>query len=189
MFRGPDHIAMRTASTMGRGRLRPPARPGKAARARGGAPFPPPRARLSWVAVRPRFHLAIPVSDLAEARAFYGGLLGCPEGRSSERWVDFDLHGHQLVAHLAEDAGDRAANPVDGDAVPVPHFGLILEWEAWEALAARLRAGGAAFVLEPRVRFRGAAGEQGTFFVRDPSGNALEFKTFRDDARVFARDA
>ncbi len=135
---------------------------------------------------RPRFHLAFPVHDLAQARAFYGGALGCPEGRSSDRWIDFDLHGHQIVAHLAAEAGDRAANPVDGHGVPVPHFGLILDWADWEALAARVAAAGVDFVIAPYVRFSGDAGEQGTFFVRDPSGNALEFKSFKDDAQVFA---
>ncbi len=136
----------------------------------------------------PPFHLAFPVHDLAEARAFYGGMLGCREGRSSEHWVDFDLWGHQIVAHLApEAAGRRAGNPVDGDDVPVPHFGLILPWEEWEALAGRLRQAGARFVIEPRIRFRGLPGEQGTLFVLDPSGNALEFKSFRDMTQVFAQ--
>lgn len=138
---------------------------------------------------RPRFHLAIAVDDLAAARAFYGELLGCQEGRSNDRWVDFDLSGHQLVCHLVqgEGASDRGANPVDGDAVPVPHFGLVLDFPTWEALAARLRERGARFLIEPRTRFRGDAGEQGTFFLRDPAGNALEFKCFRDLSRLFAR--
>jgi len=135
----------------------------------------------------PPFHLAFPVHDIAAARAFYGELLGCAEGRSSERWVDFDFFGHQVVAHLVEGADDAGTNPVDGDAVPVPHFGAVLEWEAWEELAERVRAAGHAFVIEPRVRFQGEVGEQGTFFVRDPSGNALEFKAFRDPSRLFAR--
>lgn len=136
----------------------------------------------------PPFHLAFPVHDLAAARAFYGGVLGCREGRSSDRWVDFDLRGHQIVAHLAPGAaGGRAGNPVDGDDVPVPHFGLILPWEEWEDLAQRLRAGGVPFVIEPRIRFRGLPGEQATLFVRDTSGNALEFKSFRDMTQVFAQ--
>ncbi len=138
-------------------------------------------------ATRPGFHLAFPVDDLAASRRFYGEILGCPEGRSSEHWIDFDLKGHQIVAHLNPDASEDAVkNAVDGDAVPVPHFGLILEWADWEDLAERVRAAGYTFVIEPRVRFQGEAGEQGTFFVRDPAGNALEFKTFKDDAQVFA---
>ena len=137
----------------------------------------------------PPFHLAIPVHDLATTRAFYGELLGCAEGRSSERWIDFDLFGHQVVAHLVEgDAASAPTNPVDGDAVPVPHFGVVLELEAWERLAARLEAAGVEFVIAPRVRFAGEPGEQGTLFLRDPSGNALEFKGFRDVAgQLFAR--
>ncbi|HXE58659.1 MAG TPA: VOC family protein [Gemmatimonadales bacterium] len=136
----------------------------------------------------PPFHLAFPVRDLAEARAFYGGLLGCREGRSSEQWVDFDFYGHQIVAHLAPgELGPSAANPVDGHQVPVRHFGVILEWSAWERLAERLRAAGVAFLIEPGLRFRGEAGEQATMFLLDPSGNALEFKSFRDMSRIFAR--
>lgn len=136
----------------------------------------------------PPFHLAFPVHDLAAARAFYGGLLGCPEGRSSDHWVDFDFHGHQVVAHLApEETGRARANQVDGKEVPVRHFGVILEWEAWHALAERLRAAGVRFVIEPGIRFAGQVGEQATMFLLDPSGNALEFKTFRDMSRVFAR--
>jgi extradiol dioxygenase family protein len=136
----------------------------------------------------PPFHLAFPVDDLAEARAFYGGVLGCGEGRSSESWIDFDLHGHQVVAHLVPGhRGDAGTNPVDGHGVPVPHFGLVLAWDDWEALAARLRDAGHAFVIEPYLRFEGQVGEQGTFFVRDPAGNALEFKTFRDPSQLFAR--
>jgi extradiol dioxygenase family protein len=137
---------------------------------------------------RPRFHLAFPVDDLAEARAFYGGLLGCPEGRSADDWVDFDFHGHQIVAHLAPGAGAAAAtNPVDGEAVPVRHFGVILEVADWDALAARLVEAGTRFLIEPQTRFAGQAGEQKTMFFLDPSGNALEFKAFADDAQVFAR--
>ena len=136
------------------------------------------------------FHLAIPVHDLAAARAFYGELLGCAEGRSATDWVDFDFFGHQLVCHAVDGAApDGAAhNPVDGHDVPVPHFGMVLEMPDWEALAARLEAAGVAFVIEPHVRFRGLAGEQATMFMTDPSGNALEFKAFRDIAgQLFAR--
>lgn len=130
---------------------------------------------------RPPFHLAIRVSDLAQARTFYGGLLGCPEGRSADTWIDFDLYGHQLVCHLAPDAGAPAHhNPVDGDRVPVPHFGVVLDMPAWHELAARLEGAGVMFVVEPRVRFRGEPGEQATLFLKDPSGNALEFKAFAD---------
>lgn len=137
---------------------------------------------------RPRFHLAFPVHDLDAARAFYGGLLGCAEGRSSPEWVDFDLHGHQIVAHLAPgECGDAETNPVDGHDVPVRHFGLILDWDAWHALADRFRAAGQRFVIEPGIRFQGKAGEQATMFLLDPSGNALEFKAFRDEAMIFAR--
>jgi extradiol dioxygenase family protein len=135
------------------------------------------------------FHLAFPVRDLAEARAFYGGLLGCPEGRHSDHWVDFDLYGHQIVAHLDPAAGAAAlANPVDGKQVPVPHFGIILTLDAWQTLADRLQAAGTAFVIEPHIRFKGDVGEQATMFFHDPSGNALEFKAFADDAMIFARD-
>ena len=135
------------------------------------------------------FHLAIAVDDLAAARAFYGGVLGCPEGRSAQTWVDFDLMGHQLVAHLAprRSTPDAATNAVDGDDVPVPHFGVVLTFEAWEALAARLRAAGVAFGIEPHVRFKGEPGEQATMFFRDPAGNALEFKAFRDLEKLFAK--
>ncbi|MBV9840922.1 MAG: VOC family protein [Sphingomonadaceae bacterium] len=136
----------------------------------------------------PPFHLAFPVHDLAAARAFYGGVLGCPEGRSSATWIDFDLHGHQIVAHLAAGAGDRTANPVDGHDVPVPHFGLVLPWDEWHALAARLDAAGIIFGIAPHVRFAGQPGEQATMFFRDPSGNALEFKAFRDAAKLFATE-
>jgi extradiol dioxygenase family protein len=144
---------------------------------------------MSAAPALPPFHLAFGVHDLAAARGFYGELLGCPEGRSSERWVDFDFFGHQLVAHLVADA--RAAdptNPVDGDQVPVPHFGAVLPWDDWHRLAERLRAAGVRFRVEPRVRFRGQVGEQATLFLLDPSGNALELKAFRDPARLFARD-
>jgi extradiol dioxygenase family protein len=136
---------------------------------------------------RPRFHLAFPVRNLAEAQAFYGGLLGCPEGRSAADWVDFDFHGHQIVAHLAPPGQSAATNLVDGENVPVRHFGLILEMADWEALAARLKAAGVAFLIEPQIRFRGGPGEQATMFFLDPSGNALEFKAFTDEAMIFAR--
>ncbi len=136
----------------------------------------------------PRFHLAFPVRDIEEARAFYGGLLGCPEGRSAEDWVDFDFYGHQVVAHLAPDeCGHRSTNPVDGEDVPVRHFGALLTLPQWEALAERLRAAGTRFIIEPQIRFKGLPGEQATMFFLDPSGNALEFKAFADDAMVFAK--
>ena len=140
--------------------------------------------------MRPRFHLAFPVRDLHEARAFYGGLLGCPEGRCSDQWVDFDFHGHQIVAHLGPEVAETPASPtspVDGEDVPVRHFGLILSPDDWRALARRLEAAGVKFLIEPGVRFAGGAGEQSTLFVRDPSGNALEFKAFADEAMIFAR--
>lgn len=139
---------------------------------------------------RPRFHLALVVDDLEAARGFYGELLGCREGRSASTWVDFDLYGHQLVAHLGPPRRDRdaASNRVDGDDVPVPHFGVLLDVAEWEALAARLREGGVDFVVEPHVRFEGRPGEQRTMFFRDPAGNAIEVKAFTDDAMVFAPD-
>jgi hypothetical protein len=136
------------------------------------------------------FHLAIPVRDLASSRAFYGGLLACPEGRSSAEWVDFDFFGHQLVCHVVDGKkpGATASNPVDGHDVPVPHFGMVLEMPDWEALAARLKGAGVSFVIEPYVRFPGQPGEQATMFLIDPSGNALEFKAFRDIAgQLFAK--
>jgi extradiol dioxygenase family protein len=136
---------------------------------------------------RPRFHLAFPVDDLAAARRFYGEVLGCAEGRSADRWVDFDLYGHQLVAHLVDGVRHVAENPVDGDDVPVPHFGVLLDPQQWAALADRLRRAGTTFVIEPHTRFAGERGEQSTMFVLDPAGNALEFKAFADDSMVFAR--
>jgi len=138
---------------------------------------------------RPRFHLAFPVDDLEAARRFYGEVLGCAEGRSARDWVDFDLFGHQLVAHRVGTAAasDAGHNPVDGHDVPVPHFGLILTPEAFHELAARVQAAGVAFVIAPEVRFAGQPGEQHTMFFRDPSGNALEFKAFADEAMIFAR--
>jgi uncharacterized protein len=137
----------------------------------------------------PPFHLAFPVDDLAAARAFYGGLLGCPEGRSADHWVDFDLFGHQIVAHLAPDvARAGATNPVDGEEVPVPHFGLVLPMTEWKALAERLRDADTHFVIEPTVRFAGQVGEQATMFLLDPAGNALEFKAMADPAKLFVKD-
>ncbi len=137
---------------------------------------------------RPRFHLAIPVYDLAQAREFYGGLLRCPEGRSAETWIDFDMYGHQVVAHLHPDQTAVAlpTNAVDGNDVPVPHFGVILTAADWTQLAERLTAAGTEFIIEPHTRFEGEVGEQSTMFLLDPSGNALEFKSFADDSRVFA---
>ena len=135
------------------------------------------------------FHLAFPVHDLHAARAFYGGVLGCAEGRSSDRWIDFDLHGHQIVAHLDPAARPVAVeNAVDGHHVPVPHFGVVLTMEDWETMAERVRDAGVPFGIEPHVRFKGQVGEQATMFFRDPSGNALEFKAFADDASLFAKE-
>ena len=143
---------------------------------------------MSGYDVSQPFHLAFPVHDLAAARRFYGELLGCPEGRSADDWVDFNLYGHQIVAHLAPDeVGHRATSQVDGDAVPVRHFGVVLSPEAWQALADRLTAAGTRFVIEPHVRFKGEVGEQATMFFLDPSGNALEFKAFGDPSRLFAK--
>ncbi|MDP1617194.1 VOC family protein [Phenylobacterium sp.] len=137
---------------------------------------------------RPRFHLAFPVRDLAEARAFYGDLLGCAEGRSSPDWIDFDFYGHQIVAHLAPDeVGHRQTSAVDGEQVPVRHFGVILTLQAWQDLADRLQAAGTDFIIAPQVRFKGQPGEQATLFFLDPSGNALEFKAFANDDMVFAK--
>lgn len=135
------------------------------------------------------FHLAIPVSDLGAAKAFYHDLLGCPLGRHSDQWIDFDFFGHQLVTHLTREPETAARNEVDGDAVPVRHFGCVLEWSVWEALSKTLEVAGVPFLLEPKIRFAGQPGEQGTFFVKDPSGNALEFKTFRDRDQLFATGA
>jgi len=135
------------------------------------------------------FHIAFPVDDLAKARAFYGGLLGCPEGRSSDEWIDFDLFGHQIVAHLAPAQADRPHhNPVDGHDVPVPHFGVVLTMPDWQALADRLTAADMQFVIEPHIRFKGQVGEQATMFFLDPAGNALEFKAFADMGQLFATD-
>lgn len=134
------------------------------------------------------FHLAFPVDDLAQARAFYGGLLGCPEGRSSPDWIDFDFYGHQIVAHVSPgEAGHRSTSAVDGDNVPVRHFGVVLTMAQWETLAEKLKKAGTTFVIEPHVRFKGAVGEQATMFFLDPCGNALEFKAFKDLGRLFAK--
>lgn len=135
------------------------------------------------------FHIAFPVDDLDAARAFYGTTLGCPEGRSSSQWIDFDLFGHQIVAHLkSETNGEKIHhNPVDGHDVPVPHFGVVLTMDQWESLAARLRNAGIKFIIEPCVRFKGEAGEQATMFFLDPAGNALEFKAFTDIGQLFAK--
>jgi uncharacterized protein len=132
------------------------------------------------------FHLAFPVRDLASTRRFYGELLGCREGRSAERWIDFDFFGHQISAHVSEEAAAPATNAVDGDDVPVRHFGAILEWAEWEATRDRLRARGVVFRIEPHVRFVGEVGEQATMFFDDPSGNVIELKAFQDPASVFA---
>ena len=137
------------------------------------------------MSLRP-FHLAFPVHDLAAARAFWGDTIGCPEGRSSNEWVDFDFYGHQIVAHLAPGAGDAASNAVDGHEVPVPHFGIVLTMEDWQALADRLTAAGTYFVIEPHIRFEGQPGAQATMFFRDPSGNAIEMKAFADLGQLFA---
>ena len=136
----------------------------------------------------PLFHLAFPVTSLEQARTFYGGLLGCREGRSAPDWVDFDFYGHQIVAHLAPDeAGHKNTSAVDGDNVPVRHFGAILPMIEWERLAARLKTAGQSFIIEPHVRFKGEVGEQATMFLLDPCGNALEFKAFKDIGRLFAK--
>lgn len=141
----------------------------------------------------PPFHLAFPVHDLAAAREFYGGLLECPEGRSSQQWIDYDLYGHQIVAHLDPkrtpgDSDSDHHNAVDGHDVPVPHFGVVLPWDQWQTLAKKLTDAKMQFVIEPYVRFEGQVGEQATMFFRDPSGNALEFKAFRDESQLFAKD-
>ena len=134
------------------------------------------------------FHLAIPVDDLAHCRRFYGEVMGCPEGRSSERWVDFNFYGHQLVIHEVEGhAGLAGRNPVDGEAVPVPHFGVVLGMEEWKALRDRLVEAGMKFEIEPQIRFAGEVGEQATMFLFDPAGNALEFKAMADASRLFAK--
>ncbi len=134
------------------------------------------------------FHLAFPVTDLAAARAFYGDLLGCPEGRSSPEWVDFNFYGHQIVAHLApSEAGYGSVNAVDGHGVPVRHFGIVLTMEAWQEAADRLTEAGVEFVIKPYIRFKGEPGEQATMFFKDPCGNALEMKAFADLGSLFAK--
>ena len=135
------------------------------------------------------FHLAFPVDDLNAARHFYSDVLGCEEGRSSESWIDFNLFGHQIVAHYQEPAEstDEAVNPVDGHDVPVPHFGVVLPWDRWHQLADRLREKEVPFVIEPYIRFEGQVGEQATMFFRDPAGNAIEFKAFKDTSQLFAK--
>jgi uncharacterized protein len=132
------------------------------------------------------FHLAFPVTDLEAATRYYTQVLGCRVGRTSARWVDFDFHGHQITAHFVDGAAGTGSNEVDGDEVPVRHFGVVLTRADWDALAARLTGAGAQFLIAPRIRFRGEPGEQATMFVRDPSGNAIEFKAFADDSRIFA---
>ncbi len=135
----------------------------------------------------PRFHLAFPVKNLDETRHFYIDLLGCSEGRSSEKWVDFDFFGHQISAHLSpEEAAKARTNPVDGDQVPVRHFGAILPWDAWHKLSEELKNKKINFIIEPHIRFKGKVGEQATMFFLDPSGNALEFKSFKDESKLFA---
>jgi uncharacterized protein len=137
----------------------------------------------------PPFHLAFPVDDLGAARTFYGELLGCPEGRSADEWIDFDLHGHQIVAHLAPDqVRRRSSNEVDGEDVPVPHFGLVLSMRDWKQLAEKLQAASVEFVIEPTIRFEGQPGEQATMFLLDPAGNALEFKAMANPANLFAKN-
>lgn len=133
------------------------------------------------------FHLAFPVTDLVATKAFFQDMLGCTLGRESDRWVDIDFHGHQISAHLVDDMPTLATNPVDGKTVPTQHFGLVLDWDGWHALAERLRSRGVDFLIGPHVRFRGEPGEQATLFIRDPSGNALEFKAFRQADDLFRR--
>ncbi len=134
------------------------------------------------------FHLAFPVKDLESSRRFYGEILGCTEGRSSDEWIDFNLFGHQIVAHLAPNAaGIRHQNEVDADHVPVPHFGVVLPMDEFKNLAEKLKSKGIVFIIEPKIRFAGQTGEQATMFFLDPSGNALEFKAFADFSQVFAK--
>ena len=136
----------------------------------------------------PRFHLAFPVHDLKEAKSFYTSTLGCPLGRESDNWIDFDLYGHQVVAHLSpKDCINTKSNPVDGDSIPARHFGVILPWADWEELCKILISRNIEFLIKPRIRFKNVSGEQGTFFIQDPSGNALEFKSFKNDKDVFKK--
>jgi extradiol dioxygenase family protein len=146
---------------------------------------------MSEAALRP-FHIAFPVDDLAAARHFYGTVLGCPEGRSTDIWIDFDLYGHQIVAHTKPELAPRnrsavEGNAVDGHDVPIPHFGVVLTQEDWESLAERVKAAGVTFIIEPYTRFKGEVGEQSTMFFLDPAGNALEFKAFADLGQLFAK--
>lgn len=136
----------------------------------------------------PPFHVAIPVNDVAKARIFYREVIGCDEGRSAEQWVDFNMYGHQFVIHYKPNSGDEVhSNPVDGHDVPVPHYGVVLPWEEWESLAARLQNHEVEFIIEPYIRFKGEVGEQATMFIKDPCGNALEFKAFKDLSQLFAK--
>ncbi len=135
----------------------------------------------------PPFHLAFPVTDLEATRRFFVELLGARTGREAERWIDFDFHGHQLSAHLVAEIRADSTNPVDGDDVPARHFGVVLDWDAWQQTAERLQQRGVTFLIEPHVRFAGKVGEQATMFFRDPSGNAIELKAFRDPSQLFAR--
>ena len=137
----------------------------------------------------PPFHLAFPVLNIKDTRRFFVDVLGCKVGREAEKWIDFDFFGHQISAHVKPEECEAAAtNGVDGDAVPVRHFGAVLEWSEWEALLERVKAAGTEFIIEPRIRFEGQPGEQGIFFVKDPAGNAMEFKTFKNMDNLFARD-
>ena len=134
------------------------------------------------------FHLAIPVKALEPCRSFYRDVLGCEEGRSSDHWVDFNFFGHQFVIHIDENHVNKTvSNPVDGKSVPVPHFGVVLDWEIWEELAKKMKARNTKFIIDPYVRFEGQVGEQGTMFFLDPEGNALEFKAFKDNSQIFAK--
>ncbi len=136
----------------------------------------------------PRFHLAFPVHSLESAREFYVNILGCDTGRESVSWIDFDLYGHQIVAHLSPDnCRPVSTNPVDNDNIPCRHFGVILEWGEWEALQNRIKKLDYNFLIKPKIRFKSKSSEQGTFFVNDPSGNALEFKSFKNDSMVFEK--
>ena len=136
----------------------------------------------------PRFHLAFPVHDLEKAKTFYTSTLECPLGRESDNWIDFNLYGHQVVAHLSpKDCMNTKTNPVDGDSIPARHFGVILPWAEWEELCKILISQNIEFLIKPRIRFKNVTGEQGTFFIQDPSGNALEFKSFKNDKDVFKK--